>query len=170
MKRSVDNLARVKFKPTIANKGRAGFTFIELILVTTLLLILAGVSTPLFRKSLSGIQAKDTAQTLVQLMRYAQAKAIAERKLSQINFDFSEGSFWLTVQSEASPEEYIRPKGKWGAIVTAPEGISLEGETELIVFYPDGTSDKAEIKISDQKGASFAISTQRTIRYVELEE
>lgn len=150
-------------------KSRA-FTFIELILVAALILVLVGASVPLFRKSFSGIQAKDTSQNVVQLMRYAQAKAIAERKLSRVNFDFIEGAFWLSVQDEASPQEFKRLKGKWGLTFKAPEGISIEGEASFITFYPDGTSDKTKIEISDNKASSFTITTQRTIKYVEVEE
>jgi len=147
-----------------------GFTFIELILVAALILVLVGISVPLFRRSFSGIQAKDASQNVVQLMRYAQAKAIAERKLCRVNFDFIERAFWLSVQDETSPQEFKRLKGKWGLTFKAPEGISIEGEASFVAFYPDGTSDKAKIKISDNKAATFTIITRRTIKYVQAEE
>ena len=97
-----------------------GFTFIELVLVTIIILILVGFIPPLFRKSFSGIQLKETTQNLTQLMRYVQARAIAERKVCRINFDFEQGTFWA---------EGI--KGRWGKTFNVPLGISIKARDEI---------------------------------------
>lgn len=152
-----------------------GFTFIELVLVSIIILVLVGLSTPLFRRSFSGVQLKQTCQNLTQLMRYLQAKAIAERNILRLNFDFAQGTFWPTVEDEESVGKFKRIKGRWGATVKAAEGVAIEALEEISVsegvpyisFYPDGSSDKTKIKISDNKGKSFIITTQRIITYAE---
>lgn len=157
---------------------KAGFTFIELVLVTIIILVLVGLSTPLFRKPFRGIQLKNTCQDLVQLMRYAQARAVAERRFCRVNFNFDSNKFWLTIQSDSDPLEFKPLKERWGKTLRAPEGIFIDGElegkiddeTSFITFYPDGSSDKAKIKISDNKGRTFSITTQRNIGYVKVEE
>lgn len=149
---------------------RAGFTFIELVLVTVIILILVGLSTPLFKRPFSSIQLRNTCQDLVQLMRYVQTKSIAERKFCRINFDFEKGIFWPTVQDDTQPEKFVKIKGSQGMPFKVPLGISIEGESSFIAFYPDGTSDKADIKISDTRGKTFTVTTQRNTGYVKIEE
>lgn len=155
-----------------------GFTFIELVLVSIIILVLVGITAPQFRGPFHRIQLKNTCQSLVQLMRYIQGKSIAEKKFCRINFDFEQGTFWPTVEDEAHPGKFVRIKGKWGKTFKTTEGVSINAledipineETSFITFYPDGTSDKAKIKISGSKGKAFTITTQRTIRYAETEE
>ncbi len=148
-----------------------GFTLIEIVLVSIIIVILVGVSSPVFRNSFSGIQAKDACQNLVYLMRYLQAKSIAERVFSRVNFDFKEGLFWASLEKKDQPGEFERLKGKWGKAYKIPQGISLSLEAEdepVIEFYPDGSSSSVKIKISDNKAAAFSINTQRTIRYEQV--
>ncbi|UCB56655.1 MAG: prepilin-type N-terminal cleavage/methylation domain-containing protein [Candidatus Omnitrophota bacterium] len=123
-------------------KNKSGFTFIELVLVTLIILIVAGLAAPLFRRPFSSIQLKNTSQGIVNLLRYAQARSIAEREIQRIDFD----NFKI------------------------PEGISISSESDFINFYPDGSADKTEIKVSDNKGKTFTITTQRNTGYVKVEE
>lgn len=151
-----------------------GFTFIELVLVAVIILVAAGLSVPLFRKSFSSLHLKTTCQDLVRLMRYVQTKSIVERRVCRVNFDLEKAFFWPTVQDETSRGEYKEIKGRWGKAVKIPNGILVESDIEdnasFISFYPDGSSTKAEIKLHDKKGKTFIITTQRTIGYAEVKE
>jgi len=160
-------ILRIGKRNQLKNKG---FTFIELALVAIIILVLVGLSTPLFRRPFSSIQLKNTCQNIVQLIRYIQAKAIAERKFCQINFDFEKGIFWLTMEDDTSPGEFKRIKGKWGATFKVPDGISINSDTSFITFYPDGSSDQARIRIFDSKGKAFTVITQKNFGYVKIEE
>lgn len=153
-----------------SQRNSKGFTFIELILVSIIILVLAGLSTPIFKSPFQTFRLKDTCQTIVQLMRYLQAKSIAERKPCRINFDLAQGSFWLTEQADTSPAEFKRIKGRWAKIFKAPAGISIESQNSVVTFYPDGSSDKAEIKVSCGRGEAFLISAGRNINYVSIED
>lgn len=162
------------------NKGPSGFTLIELVLVCVIILILVSLSTPLFRKPFAGVRVRNTCRQLTHLMRYVQAKAIAERRLCRINFNFEQGSFWPVVEKDESPGEFERIEGKWGRTFDLPQGVSISGkilseagkagETLVIRFYPDGSSDKAEIKIFGSAEDVFTITTQRNIGYVNVQE
>ena len=150
-----------------------GFTFIELALVAIIILVLAGLTPPIFRKSVSSIRLKTAAQEMVQLMRYARARALAQRRRLRINFDFEPAAYWLSAQDEKTPEEYKRITGRWGRTFRLPNNVSIDLEVDkgrpgLIVFYPDATSDAARVKISDQNGRGFQITTHRKIGYAEI--
>jgi len=168
-----------KQKPT-RNKVPSGFTLIELVLVCVIILILVTLSTPLFRNPFAGVRAGNTCRQLSHLMRYVQAKAIAERRLCRINFNFEQGSFWPAVEKDESPGEFEPIKGKWGKTFDLPQGVSISGsgeafsgkagESPVIRFYPDGSSDKAEIKIFGSDEDVFTVTTQRNIGYVDVRE
>ncbi len=147
-----------------------GFTFIELTLVAIIILILVGLSTPLFRKSFRSSLVNDTSQRLVQLMRYAQARAVAERELCRINFDFAKGTFWLSVQDQGVADGFKRIEAKWGKIIKVPKGISIKAKAPFITFYPDGNSDRTTIKISNSEGKTLAVTAKRHISYVQIKE
>jgi Tfp pilus assembly protein FimT len=150
-------------------KSRA-FTFIELVLVATIILVLIGFVVPIFRKSFYNIKLRNTCQNIVQLMRYAQVQAIAERKFCKINFDFEKGTYQLTVADNNFPDEFKNIAGKWGNMFTVPESVSISGENPFIIFYPDGNLDKVKITISDNETKTFTINAQRSIRCVQTEE
>lgn len=154
----------------ISLRQNRGFTFIELALATIVILILVGLATPLFRKPFSDLQLKNTGQTIVRLIRYAQAKAIAERRYTRINFDLDQGTFWSTVKNEDSLGQFQRIEGKWGQVFKAPKGTSIYLERPLITFYPDGSCDQTEIKLSDGKGKDLSISIEKNIGYVNIQE
>ncbi len=147
-----------------------GFVLIELVLVAAIILVLAGLAIPLFGSPFRDIQLKDTSQNLVQLMRYVQAKAIAERKFCRINFDFAKGIFWPTVESDTHSGEFSRIKGKRGKAHNLAPDISIAGKSAFVTFYPDGSSDQAKIEISHSRGKAFTITTPRYIGDVKIEE
>lgn len=164
----VRNPANLKFY--LQRKFKAGFTFIELVLVSIIIMVLVGLSAPVFKKPFNKIQLKNTSQDIAQLMRYLQTKAIAERRLYRINFDYQENIFWPTAQSQLHPADFEKMKERQGKTKRLADGLSLEGETSFITFYPDGSSDKAKIVISDTSGESLSICTQKHIGYVKVEE
>ena len=154
--------------------NKLAFTFIELILVTLIILIFAGLSSPLFRRPFTNIQLKSTSQHLVQLMRRLQAKAVAERQFCRLNFDFTKNIFWPSVKIDNSGGvSFAEIKEKWGKPFRVPQGLSISSidkDITFITFYPDGSTDQAEIKISDNKGRVFTVSTQKHIGYIKVEE
>ncbi|MBN2097659.1 MAG: prepilin-type N-terminal cleavage/methylation domain-containing protein [Candidatus Omnitrophica bacterium] len=151
-----------------------GFTLIELVLVASIILILVAVTAPQFRGPFQKIQLKNTCQNLVQLMRYAQARAVAERRLCRINFDLEEMSFWLTSADAAEAGKFSNIQGRWGRRFKFAQGVSvqleLEGEANeerFITFYPDGSQEKARVQITDRAGETFTITTQRNVQVIQ---
>lgn len=161
---------RIFFRVSKKNGKDAGFTFIELILVAVIILALLGMAVPLFRGVFTGVRLQDSCQYLTQLMRWTQTKSIAERRIYRINFDFEKGTFWLTAQDSADNKKFSRIEGRWAKVHRLPEGITAEGEDAVIAFYPDGTTDKKSIRLSDKRGDGFTITAKRRIGYVRIEK
>jgi competence protein ComGC len=134
----------------------AGFTLIELAFVTIIVLVIIGLSVPLFRKTYSDLTARDTAFTLS-----AMAKMV---------FDFDQGVFRLLESEEVDGAVvYKNARGRFGKSFHLPRDLffkdpadtSIGPESgrheEPLLFYPDGRCDETEIEMVDKHGAGYRV-------------
>ena len=157
--------------PVGAKKRQSSFTLIELILVILLISILIGLSTPLFKRTFSGLQLKNTTFNITKIINYAQEIAIVERVNYKVNFDFEEGNFWITKLDESGDiPVYKRIGGRHGRIFLLPRELIIAGKKEEIILYPDGRSDEVEIKIIDKSGESRLLRVKGFGNQIEIEE
>jgi len=125
-----------------------GFTLIELTLVTLLVLILVGLSTPLFKKTLSDLSAKNRSFSICKLINYAQEMAVLERKNYKIAFDFKNGRYQLLELSSSDlPPAYKKTTGRFGRLFGLEQGLKISGARNEVVFYPDGHCDDIEVNV-----------------------
>ena len=122
--------------------SRRGFTLVELVLVILLISILVGLSTPLFKRTFSDLELRNISLDIAKMINYAQEMAIVDKIKYKLNFNIDRGEFWIA--------------GRHGKKITLPRGLKITLDAEYIdkgelAFYPDGRSDKAEIKITDRK-------------------
>ena len=156
-----------KFKNTKKN-FLTGFTFIELLLVVILLGALIGLSTPNLRNSYYNLLLSDTSHNLTYLMRYAQARAISERTDYRLNFGSEYDSYWLTRDPDSEDEGgFVRIQGKFGKIFNIHESLSLECESNIVSFFPDGRIERISIYLSNRKDKFYTISTEAQSGYVQ---
>lgn len=148
----------MKFTNTQPLRARAGFTLIELVLVTAIVLILIGLSTPLFKRTFSDLVIKDLAFNVSKLIDYAREKAILQRKNFKISFDFPSGRYrLLEIDDTIEPPVYKRVAGKFGRGFALPKGMLFKGPRNEIIFYPDGHCDETDIDILDGKGSGYTV-------------
>lgn len=152
-----------------------GFTLLELIFVAAILIFIATVAIPQFRKSFNFLGLQNFVSDVVSFARYAQAKAIVDGKTKRLMFDV-EGKL-LRIESydvvkkedEVEIEDWSLEKSK-----PIPDFIILTDLQQYsengIKFYPDGTADKATIKITISSGKSYTISVEQATGYVKVEE
>ena len=137
----------------------AGFTLIELVLVALIILVIIGLSTPLFRRQFSGLEMKNASFNIAKAVNYAQEMAIIDRTVYKVNFDFEKGVFWITKRMVSEDvETYTEISGRYGRIFYMPKGAALTGKTAEIMLYPDGRSDAGVIQISDKNGDGYEVS------------
>jgi Tfp pilus assembly protein FimT len=137
----------------------AGFTLVELVLTVALLLLLAGAVGYSFNSARQGTQLEEGAGQLESLFRFARAQSASTGRRVQVSFveaavggatnpaapfpvleaESGNGVFTNQTTFAAAPAEN-------GAIAA---GASTESATAVvpppIVFYPDGSSDSAEL-------------------------
>ena len=165
-------------KPSLVKGKRPGFTFIELMLVAILIGVIVGISTPIFRRTFGHLQLDSTCHNIAKLMRYVQQRAVVERGAYRLKFDSSRRTYWLEVErAEEGPllksKGFEPVKGRFGKRYPIPRGISVTFREEMasaITFYPDGQADKVALYITDKKGKSYTLITERRIGRVKLVE
>ncbi|MFH1655809.1 MAG: prepilin-type N-terminal cleavage/methylation domain-containing protein [Candidatus Omnitrophota bacterium] len=160
-------IRRIKSNSTPTPKSLLrGFTFIELLLVVIILGAIVGLSVPRFSKTYSNLLLSDKSHNLTYLMRYAQARSIAERTNYSLNFDQARSRYWLMKRSDSQDNEFVRLQGKFGRVFNINENLKLDCESEIIIFYPDGKMDKVNIYLSNSNNKFYTISTEAQSGYV----
>ena len=136
-----------------------GFTLIELALVGVLILVIIAGSMPLFRKTFRGLELENSARNIAKIVRYGQERAIVEANTFKINFDFDKKIYWLT---QLDKGEFKKIKNeRFGEIFSIPEAIAIEGDKKTAIFYPDGRSEKLDIKLTSGGESSYVTVSGR---------
>lgn len=141
--------------------AKEAFTLIELALVAIIIISLIGLSTPLFRKTLSDLTLKNTAFNISKLINYAQEKSIVDRKNFRISFDFNSGAYQLSEMDESTdPPVYKAATGRFGKAFKTPRGVFLEGSVNEEVFYPNGQCDELVLDVVDESHDGYKITVK----------
>ncbi|MCA9402158.1 MAG: GspH/FimT family pseudopilin [Candidatus Omnitrophica bacterium] len=149
----------------LADDVRA-FTLVEIILVLLILTVIAGLSAPSLSKSLTKHQFDKTADQLINLMRYAQSRAITRSRPVRLEFNSGLTEFWLTEVRSTDPaveesNEFERLPGRMGVARRVPAELAVRIDAHIsgLTFYPDGRMDKAELAVCKEKRCKI-ISTR----------
>ena len=150
---------------------QAGFTLLELLVVTLILMVLVGVSVPQFRRTFRHLQLQVFASDVAKLLTYANPRAVATGEVLRIQFDVDGRRYWLARAQEASPgEKFERVSGKFGRVASVPGSISISSSAREVTFYPDGRADRFEMLISDDSRAGYRLVTDVRTGRVKLLE
>lgn len=152
-------------------RGQAGFTLLELLVVTLIVAVMVGVAVPRFGESFRQLRLQVFASDVAALLTYASRRAVTTGETLGVQFDVKGRRYWLAQAQGASPEEkFERVAGKFGRIASVPEGISLRPSTGRVTFYPDGRADRFEMLIvGDGQDGYRLVTDVRTGRVGLLE-
>lgn len=128
-----------------------------------IIVILIGISTPMFRKTYNDMQLNETSYNIVKFMNYGRAMAVTERINTRLNFDFEIGKYWLTVNiNPQTTDRFEHIKGRLGRFYSVPSGIEIKGEDEAVDFYPNGRSEDFKIFLKNRNGRERLIEVKGT--------
>lgn len=152
-------------------RPQAGFTLLEVLIVTLILAIMAGVAVPRFGRTFSHLQLQLFATDVAKLLTYASKRAVARGETLYIHFDVAGRRYWLAQAQEASAQkESERVPGKFGRISSVPEAISLNPSARKVAFYPDGRADRFEMVIFNNRQDGYRLVTDVWTGRVKLLE
>lgn len=113
-------------RPAAPDRGRAGFTLVEIMLVVVIVGIAATIGLPVFLRSLEGAKLRTSVRTVVMLHRFARSSAVLKQEHIALQFDTA------TQELEMISAKRRRQGLEGGFIDDAP------------AREPEETNDKAE--------------------------
>lgn len=154
-----------------------GFTLVELMVVIALIAILTAMILPEMRGTFEDAVLRATARKLVSAMNLAHSRAVSLQQVHRIVFDAGAGQF--TVERAARGEEgrgYVALTDVPGGGGQLDKRINIdvrrnsEAERHIVAFYPDGTSDAAQIVLRDREGFQLGLRLNSITARVSVEE
>lgn len=145
------------------NRGRGGFTLIELVVVMALVGIMLLIAVPNFQHLLTDDSRKASQWILLQVPKF-KARAISEHQVYFLHVDMDRQRLWFSNGSMSDDEQALAMEEGFQLsdtvriveILFASEGGFNAGEA-IISFYPKGYSDKAIVHMEgkDEERLSF---------------
>lgn len=145
--------------------SKNAFTLVELIVVTVLVVVLAGMIAPRLFGAGRSASLQAAARRVQVAAQYARDYAATHRRICRLELNPKEGRFQLVAQAdpEHKPGEYQPLRGGLGRVETLNEPVrfsrvqvqpyppSEEPATKdrRISFYPIGRSDAAVVQLTD---------------------
>jgi len=99
---------------------------------------------------------KNTAKKIVQLLKYAQERAISEGVTLEFFINNEERIYGITHKDQNKPIKRYKIPDQ--IFVEQKESLRKAQSKDKIKFYPDGRIDKALIRIYNKKGQELRIS------------
>ena len=159
-----------KVPKKVRSNTLTGFTLIELLIVAAIILVLTSFSTPLFRKTFTDLELKETASNISKFIAFAQQQAVIDEAIYKISFDFENKKYRLLVSGEEGGMKFKSTSGRFGRVFNLPRDIDIDGEKNEILFYPDGRSDKVELKLISKDSKVLRITTTGVLGNVIVEQ
>ncbi|OIO38394.1 MAG: hypothetical protein AUJ75_02900 [Candidatus Omnitrophica bacterium CG1_02_49_10] len=153
------------------SSSKGGFTLIELLLVAAILLALVSVSMPRFISSFKGLETDNLALNLVQLMRYAHTRAVADGVEYKVRIDKGISKYWLEKRDRSGGDNGFKAfKSKNTFPRRIPSGALVEIEGDGVAFYPDGSSQGAQFVISYGKAERYELYVAEATSDVRMDK
>ena len=145
-----------------------GFTLIELIMVLVLAGILAIAVMPRFADR-STFDTRGFFDQSIDMLRYAQKVAIAQRTNVFVNVDAASSSICLTYVADTGctslVNTVVNPANQNRFRIAAPTGVTLAASTSFI-FLPLGRPSAAQAIVMSGNGATQTITVEAETGYV----
>lgn len=136
--------------------GEAGFTLIELVVALAVIMLIAAVALPSFARLFDGPRLSEAARQATDGLREARAAAI--------------GSFEIVRVAAGDNGRSLRFADR-ARILPAGTALALTGRDEsgvpAIVFYPDGSANGGEVRLSSGNATRVLTVDWRTGRVAD---
>jgi len=122
-----------------------GFTLLELLIVLVIMVGAVGVATPFFARSMGTVNLNSGARELVVLLKKVANEAVITSESVRFKLDHENRLYKVSNDKK----QYPWPK-EIAVSLTAP---ARDFDTNMIVFYPDGTTSGGRVLLKAEKRA-----------------
>lgn len=159
-----------------------GFTFLELLVVISILTLLSAAIIPLYGASVRAMQRRSVRGDFVATLYYLQELSIHQSRELRLLIDSRAGTYhaegWSAGVGGASRFEPLNDR-ELGTIHSFPESLAVRSikarrdrttNQHYIGFYPDGSCDPAEVHFGPWQGGptSFTVETTGALGEVQV--
>jgi type II secretion system protein H len=174
---------------------RAAFSLIELMVVVVLIGIMTAMILPAMKGTFEDALLRSTARKLVDALTLANSRAVSTSQFHRVRLDRNahryfverkvhdaqQGSGFVAVRDLPGADgeidsriaiEFRRSDESSAGDTDAAQGANWESHPDAIAFYQDGTSENAEIILTDREHFRLALRVNPTtarVRLVEME-
>lgn len=163
-------------------KVTRGFTYLELLVVLTILAVLTAIIIPVFGDSVSAMQRRSARGDFVALLYFTGELAVRESREMRLYIDSRQGTYWVEGWSAGHGDDKIfepladRAAGGVRAFSSSVEVSRIRARTDrarnihYIAFLPTGACDRASLQLSHgaRGGGSTTIATTGALGGVEV--
>ena len=140
--------------------GICGFTLLELMLVSVIVLAMVAVSTPLFKRTYEDLKLTSSAKEMAALIHFCRERAVFERRHYLFSLDTDKKTYRALVEDEER-EEFLPLKSRWGRIFKLADDIAIETDVERIEFSAGGRPTPAVIYLTNNKDVTHTILVEK---------
>ena len=138
---------------------RFGFTLLELVLVTAIILTLVALSTPFFRRTYEDLKLTSSAKTIAYTANFLRERAVFERRDYRLIIDVD--NRLCRIYAEDEEDNTFRPlKERWGRSFKIPDGIEVKADRDTSDFSPDGNTDFAAVYLTNKENKTVLVSLE----------
>ena len=144
--------------------SHAGFTLIEVVLVTIVLGLLLTASVPRFQQTAQRLHTEQTAFALTQLLRYAHERAVAQGNAIAWVWDAAGRRARLASVGDGGERQWLNEHVARSQPIRSDSVVSLVrqgGEVDAVTFFPDGTSEPATLQVA-YRAFSYTVTVDAT--------
>jgi prepilin-type N-terminal cleavage/methylation domain-containing protein len=134
----------------------SGFTLLETLLVSSIILVLITLSTPVFKRTYEGLKATACAQDIVRVINFSRERAIFEKTKYKVALDFEHNTYQILAYDDDA-EGYRPLKDRWKTVFKAPDGVKIQADSGYIEFLPSGVSNSVFIDVAGKDGKAYSI-------------
>jgi len=145
------------------SKSRFGFTIVEMLLVTILIVLLVGAAGGIYARTHKKALVRKSARDFLMAAKYARILAIERQSECKLKLDITNDGFALIineVNEETEETEQLIIKDLYFKPIRFAENVKFEdvrikstdsGEDQenVITFLPDGTATEAVVQVGD---------------------
>lgn len=152
--------ARVAVLGRVSPLGTRGFTYLELLVVLTILAVLTAIIIPVFGDSVSAMQRRSARGDFVALLYFTGELAVRESREMRLYIDSRAGTYWVEGWTAGHGDDKVfepladHAAGGVRAFPSSVEVSRIRARTDrtrnvhYIAFLPTGACDRASLQLS----------------------
>lgn len=126
--------------PRPSRTSAAGFTLVELTVVTFLIALFVSMASVRCRRSLDAFQQDASLRDVQSLFRLAQGRAALEQTDYGVHFAGGNAYWLVKAVDTAGDVTFIRPNSQWGMSHRLPSSMTYRDAPISVIFHWDGTA------------------------------